>query len=137
MKRIIYAFGLIALTVGLVFICLGNGKTKSVKESGILSVEDIQADPAAFKGIITLNGVVARMHPSDPKRFAVIETAEAKHCQSVGCAKFFLPVHYEGKLPQIWDEVNITGSLVKQDGYLLKASRVDILRHLTFDGGKQ
>lgn len=136
MKRIIYGFGLIALIVGLVFVGLGSGKSKPVKADGILSVDDIQADPGSFKGVIIVTGVVARMHPSDTKKFAVIETTEAKHCQSVGCAKFFLPVQYEGKLPQVWDEVNITGSLVKQDGFLLKASRIDTLRHLTFGGGK-
>ncbi len=137
MKRIIYASGLIVLIVGLAFIGLGSSKSKTGKEGGILSVNDIQADPVSFKGVIIVTGVVARMHPSDPKTFAVIETTEAKHCKSTGCSRFYLPVRYEGKLPQVWDEVNITGSLVKQDGFLLKASRVDILRHLTFDGGRQ
>lgn len=137
MKRIIYAFGLIALIAGLVFIGLGSGKSKTVKEGGILSVNDMQADPASFGGVIVVTGVVARMHPSDAKVFAIIETEEAKHCKSTGCAKFYLPVQYEGKLPQVWDEVNITGSLVKQDGFLLKASRVDVLRHLNFDGGRR
>ncbi len=132
MKRIIYAFGLIALIGGLVFIGLGSGKSKTVKEGGILSVNDIQAGPASFKGIITVTGVVARMHPSDPKVFAMIETKEAIRCKEVDCAKFYLPVRYEGKLPQVWDEVNITGSLARQDGFILKASRVDILRHITF-----
>lgn len=137
MRRIIYAFGLIVLIVALAFIGLGSGKSKTVKEGGILSVDDIQADPGSFKGVITVTGVVARMHPSDPKIFAVIETTEAKHCKSVDCAKFDLPVQYEGKLPKVWDEVNITGSLVKQKGFLLKASRVDVLRHLSFDGDRQ
>lgn len=136
MKRIIYGFGLIALIVGVAF-GLGTGKAKDIKESGILSVDDIKAKPGSFKGMITVTGVVARMHPSDPKLFAVIETEEAKHCKSTGCAKFYLPVQYDGKLPQVWDEINITGSLVKQDGFLLKASRVDILRHLKFDSGQQ
>lgn len=137
MKRIIYALGVIAFIIALVFIGFGNGKSKTVKEGGILSVNDIQADPSSFKGIITVTGIVARMHPSDPKVFAMIETKEAMHCKEVDCAKFYLPVRYEGKMPQVWDEVNITGSLAKQDGFILKASRVDILRHLNFGGRRQ
>ncbi len=137
MKRIIYAFGLIALIVGLVFVGLGSGRSKSVKEGGILSVNDIQADPASFKGIITVTGVVARMHPSDPTVFAMVETKEAMHCKEVDCAKFYLPVRYDGKMPQVWDEVNITGSLAKRDGFILKASRVDVVRHIKFESSKQ
>ncbi len=137
MKRIIYAFGLIAIIVGLVLVGLGNGKSKTIKEGGILSVNDIQADPASFKGVIAVTGIVARMHPSDPKVFTIIETKEALHCKEVDCAKFYLPVRYEGKLPQVLDEVNITGSLVKQDGFILKASRIAVVRHIKLEGGKQ
>ncbi len=136
MKRIIILPFIVVLISGLAFIGLGNSKSRPRKEGGILSVNDIQADPASIKGVITVTGVVARMHPSDPKVFAVIETTEAKHCKSTGCAKFYLPVQYEGKLPHVWDEVKITGSLAKQDGFILKASKVEVLRHLEF-GGRQ
>ena len=137
MKRIIYALGLIALIVGLVFVGLGRGKSKNVKEGGMLNVNDFQAAPASFKGVITITGVVARLHPSAPKVFAIIETKEAIYCKEVDCAKFYLPVQYEGKLPQVWDEVSITGSLTRQDGFILKASRVDVLRHIKLDSGRQ
>lgn len=137
MKKYIFVIAVIMLAAAVAFTGLSNGKAKTVKEGGILSVSDIQADPAAFKGLITVTGVVARMHPSDTKVFAIIETAEAKHCQSTGCAKFYLPVQYEGKLPNVWDEVNITGSLVREEGFILKTLKVDILQHLKSPGGQR
>ncbi|MCL4490370.1 MAG: hypothetical protein M1510_00475 [Nitrospirae bacterium] len=131
MKKYIIALLVIILTAGLAFISLGNGKTKAIKAGGILSVNDIQADPSAYKGAITITGVVAKRHPSDPRLFAIIETAEAKLCKSTGCAKFYLPVQYEGKAPQEWDEVNVTGSFAEDHGLFI-ASKTAVLRHLTF-----
>jgi hypothetical protein len=130
MKRIIIALTASMLISGIVFIGLGNGKTKTVKEGGILSVNDISADPTAFKGTITITGVVAQISNKD-NVFAIVDTSEAKHCKSTGCARFYLPVQYEGKLPKEWDEVNITGSFA-QGGKLFQATKVEVLRHLTF-----
>jgi len=132
MKKYIIAFAVIILIAAIAFTTLSNGKTKTVKESGVLSVNDIQADPSAYKGIITITGVVAKRHPSDPKLFAIIETSEAKICKSTGCARFYLPVQYEGKAPQEWDEVNVKGSFV-ENGKPFVATKVDFIRHLTFN----
>lgn len=130
MKRIVLVLIAIALISGVAFIGLGNGKTKTVKEGGILSVNDISADPTAFKGVITITGVVAQMSSKD-QVFAMVDTAEAKHCKSTGCARFYLPVQYEGKLPTQWDEVNVTGSFV-EGGKRFHATKIEVLRHLTF-----
>lgn len=130
MKKIIIALTAIILISGVAFIGLINGKTKTIKEGGILSVNDISADPTAFKGVITITGVVAQISNKD-QVFAIVETAEAKHCKSTGCARFYLPVQYEGKLPTQWDEVNVTGSFA-QGGKLFQAAKVEVLRHLTF-----
>lgn len=136
MKRILIALTAIIIISGLVFIGLGNGKTKTVKEDGILNVNDIQARPTAFKGVITVTGVVAVVK-ENTKQFSILDTDEAIHCKSEGCARFYLPVQYEGKLPKKGDEVNITGSLIKEGGFIFKASRVDVLRHIIFGGGRQ
>lgn len=133
MKKYIFALAAIIFIAGIAFIGLGNGKTKTIKEGGVLSVNDIQADPSAYKGIIIINGVVARRHPSDPKVFAIIETAEAKLCKITGCAKFYLPVKYEEIIPNEWDEVNVTGSFV-DGGRLFLATKVEVLRHLNLGG---
>lgn len=134
MKRFLFALMAIIIVAGVAFTGLGNGKTRTVKTGGILSVNDIQADPAAYKGVIIITGVVARKHPSDPKIFAIIETTEAKICKQTGCAKFYLPVQYEGKIPVEWDEVNVTGSFSEGRHLLFTATKVEVLRHLNFGG---
>lgn len=133
MKKNVIAFAAIILIAAIAITTLSNGKTKTVKEGGILSVNDIASDPSAFKGIITITGVVA-----DKSRFKVpanifliVETSEAKICKQTGCAKFYLPVQFEGILPKEWDEVNVTGSFV-DGGRVFSATKVDVLRHLTF-----
>jgi len=136
MKKYILMLIAIIFVAVVAFTGLSNGKTKTVKEGGILSVNDIQADPFAYKGAITITGVVARKHLSDPKVFAIVETAEAKSCKQTGCAKFYLPVQYEGKTPVEWDEVNVTGSFAEDGQLLFKATKIEVLRHLTFEEGK-
>lgn len=131
MKRYILALAAIIMA-GIVFINISNGKSKAVKEGGILSVNDIQADPYAYKGSITITGVVAGKVKWDPKIFVIVETSEAKICKQAGCAKFYLPVRYEGEMPKEWDEVNITGSFSEGREIIFKAANVDVLRHLTF-----
>ncbi len=134
MKKYILALAAIILITSIGFISLSNGKTKTIKEGGVLSVNDIQADPFAYNGTITITGVVAnkshfRGLPTDI--FLIIETSEAKICKLTGCARFYLPVKYEGKHPKEWDEVNVTGSFV-EGKILFNATKVDVLRHLTF-----
>lgn len=132
MKRYILAVLAMILTVGM-FVSFSNGKTKVIKEGGVLSVDDVQGDPSAFKGTITVTGVVAGVSNRDKKVFAIVETREAKTCKQTGCAKFYLPVKYEGEMPKEWDEVNVTGSI--SDGKLLfNAENVEVLRHLDFGG---
>ncbi len=131
MKKYILTLGVGILIVGIGFVSLSNGKSKTIKAGGILTVNDIQADPSAYKGAITVNGVVAILSKQDPKVFAIIETSEAKLCKQTGCARFYLPVRYEGQTPKVWDEVNVTGSFV-DGGRLFSATKVDVLRHLKF-----
>lgn len=132
MKKPIYIFGIIVLIVDILLVGSISAKTKTPSGSGVLSVSDVQADPSAFKGTITITGVVAKVDPSHPEYFALIETKEAKLCKSTGCAKFYLPVQYDGKPPTEWDEVNVTGTFA-QDGSLFTATKVEVLKHLTFE----
>lgn len=131
MKRYIYTFGIIVLIVGILFVVSINGKTKTLSGRGILSVNDIQADPFAYKGIITITGVVAKVSERDPSLFALIETSEAILCKQTGCAKFYLPVKSDGQSPKVWDEVNVSGSFAEA-GQLFVGTRVEVRKHLTF-----
>ncbi len=130
MKKYILMLIAIIFVAAVALTGLSNGKTKTVKEGSILSVNDIQADPYAFKGNITITGVVARV-AGDEKTFLIVDTTEAKRCKSTGCAKFYQPVKYQGSLPKEWDEINVTGSFIEGSrGF--NATKVEVLRHLTF-----
>jgi hypothetical protein len=133
MKKYIIVFSAIILAAVIAFSC-SNGKTETTgtaQTSRILSVNDIQTDPYAYKGTITITGVVAKFSEQDPKVFAMVDASEAKHCRQTGCARFYLFVRYEGNIPKEWDEVNVTGTFVEGGKLLFAATKVDVLRHLT------
>ena len=105
------------------------------KDRQILSINDIHADPYAYKGTITVTGVVAdkSRYRLDPEIFLMVETSEAKICKQTGCANFYLRVRYGGKHPKEWDEVNVTGKFTEVGGKILFAvDTVEVLRHLSF-----
>lgn len=133
-KSIFWGYLVMAVIAGIAISCTkGEGQKafKAVKEGQVLSVADIQSDPFAYKGAITVTGVVAGKAEGDTKVFMMVDTTEAKVCKQTGCAKFYLPVRFEKELPKEWDEVNVTGRFA--DGkFLFMADKVDVLRHLTF-----
>jgi hypothetical protein len=127
MKRYLSAFMAIILLAGFAFA--------GSKNRQILSIRDIQSDPYAYKGTITVTGVVAdkSRHSIPPDVFLMVETLEAKLCKRTGCAKFYLPVKYKGEHPKEWDEVNITGKITEVEGNLIFiADEVEFIRHLSF-----
>ena len=130
MKRHYYALVGMFLLAFIIIGCTNSNASKK-KEGGILGVADIQSDPSGVKGTVVVTGVVARVSEKDKQVFAIIDADEAKHCQSVGCAKFYLSVHFNGPMPKEWDEVNATGQIVEQGGLMFQASKLDVLRHLT------
>lgn len=105
--------------------------------SKILNVNDIQADPSSFTGTITINGVMAGVSQTDSKLFGLVDTAEVKACKSVGCGTFILPTKYDGKLPQVGDEINVTGSFVGSGNDLVfKATAFKVLDNILPKGGQ-
>ena len=130
MKR--HFFALAALLLAFILFGCTHTTASKKKEGGILSVADIESAPSSFKdNTLTVTGVVARVSEKDRKLFALIDTDEAKHCKSTGCAKFYLPVRFDGPAPKEWDEVNVTGRIVEQDGLVFQATKLIVLQHLT------
>ncbi len=129
MKRHYVALAALML-LAIIAACTNTSASKK-NESGILGVSDVQSDSSSIKGTVVVTGVVARLSEKGKQVFAIVDTNEAKHCKSVGCAKFYLPVHFDGPMPKEWDEVNATGQIVDRNGLLFQASKLDILRHLT------
>lgn len=132
MKKSVFALAAIMI-VGIAFAGFSNGAGKTVPSKAILSINDIQADPAAYTGVITINGVVAGISQQDPQLFALLDTAEAKLCKIVTCATFYLSVKNGGTMPKKNDEVNVTGSFGEK-GRVFNASKVEVLRHLNLGG---
>jgi len=132
MKKFIFAFAAIVIT-SVAFAGFSSGMGKRVQTKAVLTVNDIQADPAAYTGTITINGVVASRSKQDPRIFAIIDTAEAKLCKVVTCATFYLQVKNAGKRPQEGDEINVTGSFGEK-GRVFNATKVDVLGHLNLGG---
>lgn len=79
---------------------------------GALQVQDLAADIKGYQGMIVVRGVLAVVSPKDPKLFGLIDSREAKVCQDLKCAKFYLPVKTTGSLPKPWDELNVRGRIV-------------------------
>lgn len=132
MKKYFIVFTAIIIA-GIAFASFSSGMGKRVQTQGILSVNDIQADPAAYTGTITINGVVAGISKQDPQIFGIIETAEAKLCKILTCATFYLPVKYAGQTPKEGDEVNVTGSFGDK-GRVFNATEVVVVGHLDLGG---
>lgn len=132
MRRNIFALATIIIVV-IAFAGFSSGMGKKVQTKGVLSVNDIQADPAAYTGVITINGVVASISKQDPKLFGIIDTGEAKLCKILTCATFYLQVKNTGKKPQEGDEVNVIGSFGDR-GRVFNATKVDVLGHLNLGG---
>ena len=87
---------LLSLALILDVALLGSVFARSKKPS-VLSINDVKADPYAYKGTITITGVVAEKsrlerYRKDPKIFFMVDTSEAKLCKQTGCAYFDLPV---------------------------------------------
>ena len=79
---------------------------------GALHVQDLAADMKGYQGVILVRGVMAVASPTDPKFFGLIDSREAKFCQDLHCAKFYLPVKTNGSVPKPWDELNVRGRIV-------------------------
>ena len=102
MKRIAIVLILFVLTVGFLTGCGGDRD-----DTTIFSVNDVQDDPLAFSGEITINGIVSEFVLGNSAVFG-IEYTMRRPC----CPSDILYVEYIGNepMPAIGDEVNVTGS---------------------------
>lgn len=111
-----------------IFICfMGMGKVNK----NTLSVSDIAADPFAYQGIITVNGVIAESTKDTPNIFTIIETKEAVLCKGTHCAAFHLPVKYKTGIFSKNMEVNVTGT-ISEDGKILVANNIQVIKTHSF-----
>ena len=126
MKRGIWIVKL-SLLAGL--LLTGATLLSACNEARALNVNEVGSDPAAYSGTITIVGVTKGFAQSDATVFGIMDIKE-KQCNTPNCNMTMLPVKYQGSLPAIGDEVQVTGSFVQiQGGYLFTANNVKVVRH--------
>ena len=80
------------------------------------SVSEVQGDPFAFAGEITINGTVAMFSQEDPELFGVMDTNELLQCGQFDCGAWIMPTMFVGgQRPQIaqGDNVVMTGQFTR------------------------
>ncbi|MFA5431601.1 MAG: hypothetical protein WC319_01810 [Candidatus Paceibacterota bacterium] len=88
-----------------------NTNSETIK---ILKIDDVIENPENFKGTISVSGIV--FNPDKSKNYF-----------EIGCedACVYLPVQYQGDLPQTKKEIILTGTLIKDaDKYYFKAENI-------------
>lgn len=127
MKKYTIATALVAVSITFVLLLAGC-------DSKAFNVNEIASDPAAFKGTITITGIMAGVSPQDPSIFGIMDIKELQ-CKTQNCNKAFIPVSCQGALPVPGNEVRLTGSFVnKGGGYLFAADLVKVVRNHRIGG---
>ena len=99
-----------------------------------LQVNQVASDPSAYSGTITVTGIMAGVSPQDPSVFGIFDLKELQ-CKSPNCNKIYLPVRYQGTMPKLGDEVQVSGSFVPVSGsYIFSASNVKVVRNHRIGG---
>jgi hypothetical protein len=103
-------------------------------EAKTLNVNEVGSDPTAYSGTITVVGVTKGYSKADATVFGIMDLKEMQ-CKTPNCNMPMLPVKYQGALPTIGDEVQVTGSFVQvQGGYLFAASDIKVVRRHLIGG---
>ena len=106
------------------------GKAQPPLPKGALQVQDLEADPKGYTGKILVRGVVAKVSPNDPQLFALIDSREARVCQDLHCAKFYLPIKVKDMKLKPWDEVNVRGTMTEDADKKMVYLRADSVENL-------
>ena len=127
----------IAIIIGAASLAIMKGINQTNPTAGsnnrVLTINDIQSDPLAFSGEVTINGVVSGFSPTDKTAFGVMDTEELLLCGDFECGAFTLFTEYVGDatIPALGDEVNITGTFVNLgNATIFRATSVDINRNV-------
>lgn len=120
--------------VGFLAVLLGAGLTlgmgsrpRNLGHAEGLDVNSVASDPSAYKGVIKVRGVVAEASPAD-STFVLIDIREYKACGVVSCASTLVPVRYAGTLPEVKEELVVTGEMVSSPkGYVLEGKELQRL----------
>jgi len=128
MKKNIILIAAAAIGIALAFAFVTQGSAKA------LSVNEVSSDPAAFAGTITVTGIMGGVSQQDPTIFGIMDKKELQ-CTTPNCNKVFIPVKFQGKLPVLGDEVNVTGRFARVgDGFVFAAEKMKVVRNHKIGG---
>jgi len=128
MKKYIILISAAAIGIALAIFFVTQGSTKA------LSVNEVGSDPGAFTGTITVTGIMGGVSPQDPTIFGIMDKKELQ-CTTPNCNKVFIPVKFQGELPVLGDEVNLTGRFVDVgNGFLFAAETMKVVRNHKIGG---
>lgn len=128
MKKSVIAAVALAFVALIGIVVVTTGSTKA------LNVNDVGGDPASFTGTITITGIMGGVSNQDPSIFGIMDIKELQ-CTTQNCNKLFIPIKYQGGMPQFGDEVRVTGSFVRfPDGYLFSAQQMKVVRNHKIGG---
>jgi len=106
---VIFALALTTVVVG----CSGDDGFK---------VSQVQHDPFAFPGEITIDGTVAMFSDADPALFGVMDTDELLQCGRFDCGAWIMPTTYLGAARptiNVGDNVTLTGEFVRAENMVV------------------
>lgn len=128
MKKIIFITVVLAVGIALAYALFFRG------DSNGLQVNQVASDPSAYSGTITVTGVMAGTSPQDPSIFGIFDLKELQ-CTTANCNKIYLPVKYQGAMPKLGDEVQVSGSFTPASGsYIFSATNVVVVRNHKIGG---
>jgi len=103
-------------------------------DANTLQVNQVAADPSAYRGTITVTGIMGGTSPQDSSLFGIFDLKELQ-CTTPNCNKIFLPIKYQGTMPKLGDEVQVSGSFITISGsYLFSATNVKVVRNHKIGG---
>ncbi len=94
-----------------------------------VGVEKLWSDPAAYEGLVALEGYVTQSFP-DRGAFVMADLKEAECCPEAGCAEFTVPAkvpatEFSGEVPNAMESVVAIGKVTPRDkGFDFSVSEV-------------
>ncbi len=128
MKKYIFITVALVAGIALSYALFSKGGAST------LQVNQVAADPSAYSGTITVTGIMAGTSSQDPNVFGIFDIKELQ-CKTPNCNKVYLPVKHQGTMPNLGDEVQVSGSFTPVSGtYIFSATNVKVVRNHKIGG---
>ena len=115
-------FRLATLTLPILFVFVAPSLSSEPEQVTEVGVRALMKSPEKYSQQIRVSGVVSQV-VEDAKILGLIDLEEYKACNKVTCASLVLPIRWEGLMPEIGQQLMLTGKIQKEgERYLFIAS---------------